>query len=110
MASTGGVRGGTGLGVYNLTKAALIMMTRQLASEIGPTRVVGLAPGLVDTDFSGVLIEHFGNELAAKTPVGRLGRPDDVASFAAFLVSDQAGWISGDTFVLDGGVGTRAGE
>jgi NAD(P)-dependent dehydrogenase (short-subunit alcohol dehydrogenase family) len=105
ISSTGGVRGGGLLGVYNLTKAALVMFTRQLAGEIGPTRVVGLAPGLVDTEFSGVLVENFGAALAQRNPTGRLGVPADVASFAAFLVSDAASWITGDTFVIDGGAG-----
>ena len=64
----------------------------------------------VDTDFAGVLIRAYGERLAARTPVGRLGVPDDVASFASFLVSDAAAWISGDTFVLDGGSGVMGGE
>ena len=54
IASVGGLRAEFGLGVYNLTKAALIHLTRQLAGELGPTRVVGIAPGLVQTDFAGV--------------------------------------------------------
>ena len=54
IASVGGLRAEFGLGVYNLTKAALIHLTRQLASELGPTRVVGIAPGLVKTDFAAV--------------------------------------------------------
>ena len=54
IASVGGLRAEFGLGVYNLTKAALIHLTRQLAGEIGPTRVVGIAPGLVQTDFAAV--------------------------------------------------------
>ncbi len=60
IASTGGLRGEFGLGVYNVTKAALIHLTRQLAGELGPTRVVGIAPGLVDTDFAALLVENFG--------------------------------------------------
>ena len=66
IASVGGLRAEGGLGVYNLTKAALIHLTRQLAGELGPTRVVGIAPGLVQTDFAGVLVENFGDELAAR--------------------------------------------
>ncbi len=107
IASVGGVRGGGALGVYNLTKAALVMMTRQLAGEVGRTRVVCLAPGLVDTDFAGVLVKNFGAQRAAMSPTGRLGQPEDIASFATFLVSDDASWITGDTFVIDGGAGVR---
>jgi hypothetical protein len=105
ISSAGGLRGGPALGVYNLTKAALVMFTRQLASEIGPSRVVGLAPGLVETDFAGVLVENFGEAMAKRNPTRRLGQPQDVASFACFLVSDAASWITGDTFLMDGGSG-----
>ena len=75
IASVGGLRTEFGLGVYNLTKAALIHLTRQLAGELGPTRVVGIAPGLVKTDFAGFLVENFGDELAARMPTQRLGEP-----------------------------------
>jgi NAD(P)-dependent dehydrogenase (short-subunit alcohol dehydrogenase family) len=108
ISSVGGIRAEGGLGVYNLTKAALIHLTRQLASEIGPTRVVGLAPGLVKTDFSKVLVENFGDRLTATMPTQRLGEPEDIANFATFLVSDAASWITGDTFVIDGGAGVRS--
>ena len=80
IASVGGLRAEFGLGVYNLTKAALIHLTRQLASELGPTRVVGIAPGLVQTDFAAVLVENFGDELAARLPTQRLGEPEDIAN------------------------------
>ena len=105
IASVGGMRAEMGLGVYNLTKAALIHMTRQLASEIGPTRVVGIAPGLVKTDFAAVLVDNFGDTLAARLPTKRLGEPEDIANLAAFLVSDKASWITGETYVIDGGAG-----
>ena len=105
IASVGGLRAEMGLGVYNLTKAALIHMTRQLASEIGPTRVVGIAPGLVKTDFAAVLVDNFGDTLATRLPTKRLGEPEDIANLAAFLVSDKASWITGETYVIDGGAG-----
>jgi NAD(P)-dependent dehydrogenase (short-subunit alcohol dehydrogenase family) len=109
IASVGGLRSEVGLGVYNLTKAAIIHLTRVLAGEIGPTRVVGIAPGLVDTDFAAVLVENFGERLAKSMPTGRLGQPDDIASLAVFLASDHASWITGETFVVDGGAGVRSG-
>ncbi len=105
IASVGGVRTEFGLGVYNVTKAALIHLTRQLAGEIGPTRVVGIAPGLVKTDFAGFLVENFGDELAKKVPTKRLGEPEDIANLAVFLASDKASWITGETYVIDGGAG-----
>lgn len=105
IASVGGLRTEGGLGVYNLTKAALIHLTRQLAGEIGPTRVVGIAPGLVQTDFAAFLVENFGDSLAARLPLQRLGEPQDIANLATFLASDLASWITGETYVIDGGAG-----
>ena len=105
IASVGGLRAEGALGVYNLTKAALIHLTRQLASEIGPTRVVGIAPGLVQTDFAKVLVENYGEQLARRMPTRRLGQPEDIANLALFLASNLASWITGDTFVIDGGAG-----
>jgi NAD(P)-dependent dehydrogenase (short-subunit alcohol dehydrogenase family) len=108
IASVGGLRAESGLGVYNLTKAAIIHMTKQLASELGPTRVVGVAPGLVQTDFAKVLVENVGDQLAARLPMGRIGRPEDIANLATFLASDRASWITGETYVIDGGGGAAA--
>jgi NAD(P)-dependent dehydrogenase (short-subunit alcohol dehydrogenase family) len=105
IASTGGLRGEFGLGVYNVTKAALIHLTRQLAGELGPTRVVGIAPGLVNTDFAALLVENFGDALVAALPTKRLGEPEDIANLAVFLASDKASWITGETYVIDGGAG-----
>jgi NAD(P)-dependent dehydrogenase (short-subunit alcohol dehydrogenase family) len=84
-------------------------MTRQLASELGPTRVVGIAPGLVVTDFAAVLVDNFGEQLAARMPLKRLGDPQDIANLATFLASDLASWITGETYVIDGGAGVSAG-
>ena len=108
IASVGGLRAEAGLGVYNLTKAALIHLTRQLANELGPNRVVGIAPGLVETDFAAYLVEHFGEQLAAAMPLQRLGDPEDIANLAVFLASDKASWITGETYVIDGGAGVRS--
>ncbi len=107
IASVGGMRAEFGLGVYNVTKAALIHLTRQLAAELGPTRVVGIAPGLVQTDFAALLVANFGESLAASMPTKRLGEPEDIANLAVFLASDKASWITGETYVIDGGAGVR---
>ncbi|MEM8618993.1 MAG: SDR family oxidoreductase [Actinomycetota bacterium] len=109
IASVGGLRAEGALGVYNLTKAALIHLTRQLAHELGPTRVVGIAPGLVKTDFAKVLIDNFGESLAARLPLRRVGEPEDIANLALFLASDAASWITGETYVIDGGAGVAGG-
>jgi len=108
IASIGGMRTEFGLGVYNLTKATLIHLTRQLACELGPTRVLGIAPGLVKTDFAAVLVENFGEQLARVMPTKRLGEPEDIANLAVFLASDKASWITGDTYVIDGGSGVAS--
>ena len=109
IASVGGLRAEFGLGVYNLTKAAIIHLTRQLANELGPTRVVGIAPGLVRTDFAKVLVDNFGEALERQLPLGRLGEPEDIANLATFLASDRASWITGETYVIDGGSGVAGG-
>lgn len=105
VSSVGGLRTEFGLGVYNVTKAALIHLTRQLAGELAPNRVIGIAPGLVKTDFAAHLVENFGAELAARMPTRRLGEPEDIGNLVTFLVSDKASWITGDTYVIDGGAG-----
>ena len=109
IASVGGLRAEQGLGVYNLTKAAVIHLTSQLACELGKTRVVGSAPGLVKTLFASVLIENVGDKLASALPTKRLGEPQDIANLALFLCSDLASWITGETYVIDGGAGVRSG-
>ena len=108
-ASVGGLRAEGNLGVYNLTKAALIHLTKQLAGELGMTRVVGIAPGLVQTDFAQMLVDNFGDALAKRLPTKRLGVPQDIANLATFLASDLASWMTGETYLIDGGAGVSAG-
>lgn len=104
VASIGGLRGGAGLGVYNVTKAGLIHMTSILAAELGPkVRVNALAPGLVKTDFARALWEENGDAIGRTLPAGRLGEPEDLAGAALFLASDLSAWITGHTLVVDGG-------
>jgi NAD(P)-dependent dehydrogenase (short-subunit alcohol dehydrogenase family) len=93
------------IGAYNITKAGLIHMTKQLASELGPqVRVNAVAPGVVRTSFSQLLWdEGRGEEMAARLPLRRLGEPEDVAEAALFLASDASSWITGQTLVSDGG-------
>jgi NAD(P)-dependent dehydrogenase (short-subunit alcohol dehydrogenase family) len=108
VASIGGLRPGLGLGVYNITKAGVIMLTRQLARELGGTvRVNAVAPGLVKTRFAEAL---WGNEaimerVLASNPMGRIGMPDEIAGAVAFLASDAASYINGEVLVIDGGGG-----
>jgi NAD(P)-dependent dehydrogenase (short-subunit alcohol dehydrogenase family) len=108
VASTGGIRPGLGLGVYNITKASVIFMTRQLAREIGgKVRVNAVAPGLIKTRFAEAL---WGNEAILErvlnsNPMNRIGMPDEIASAVVFLVSDAASYINGEVLVIDGGGG-----
>ena len=96
------------LGIYNVTKAGLIHLTRTLALDMAPgVRVNALAPGVVKTDFARALWEPGGDELAKALPLGRIGLPDDIANAALFLCSDQASWITGQTLVIDGGAMIR---
>jgi NAD(P)-dependent dehydrogenase (short-subunit alcohol dehydrogenase family) len=104
LSSIGGLSVEPGIGWYNVTKAALVHLTRQLASELGPgVRVNALAPGLVRTEFARALWETAGDAVAARLPLRRLGEPDDVARAALFLASDAASWITGHVLVVDGG-------
>ena len=109
IASVGGLRAEGHLGVYNLTKAALIHLTKQLAGELGLTRVVGIAPGLVQTDFAQMLVDNYGDALAKRLPTKRLGLPQDIANLATFLASDLASWMTGETYLIDGGAGVSSG-
>jgi NAD(P)-dependent dehydrogenase (short-subunit alcohol dehydrogenase family) len=104
MSSIGGLKPSAGIGIYNISKAALIHMTKQLAVELAPTvRVNALAPGIIKTGFSRALYESDEAATAARQPMGRLGTPDDVAAATLFLVSDASSWMTGEVIVLDGG-------
>jgi NAD(P)-dependent dehydrogenase (short-subunit alcohol dehydrogenase family) len=105
ISSIGGLRTNAILGVYDVTKAALIHLTKQLAAELGPgVRVNAIAPGLIRTDFARALWEGGrGEQVARAYPLKRLGEPADVAAAALFLAADSGSWITGQTLVLDGG-------
>jgi 3-oxoacyl-[acyl-carrier protein] reductase len=110
VASVGGVVPGPFIGAYNASKAALIHLTRQLAQELGPqVRVNGIAPAVVKTDFAKALYEKDEEGVASRYPMKRLGLSTDTAKLAAFLLSDDASWITGETVVIDGGITTMGG-
>ena len=108
VASIGGLRPGIGLGVYNITKAGVIMLTRQLARELGGrVRVNAVAPGVIKTRFAEAL---WGNpeildRVLAQNPMGRIGVPEEVAAAVLFLASDAASYVNGEVLVVDGGGG-----
>ena len=106
ISSVGGMSTNPILGVYDVTKAALIHLTKQLAAELGPkVRVNAIAPGLIKTDFARVLWEgDRGDQVAAAYPLERLGEPEDVGAAALYFADDAAsGWVTGQALALDGG-------
>ncbi len=106
ISSVGGLSTSPIIGVYGITKSALIHLTRQLAVELAPgVRVNAIAPGLIRTDFARALWEgERGDQIAEIYPLKRLGEPEDVAAAALYLASaEHCGWTTGQTLVLDGG-------
>jgi NAD(P)-dependent dehydrogenase (short-subunit alcohol dehydrogenase family) len=103
-ASLGALITGAQLGVYHAAKAGLVHLTNHLARELAPrVRVNAVAPGIVRTRLSAALWRDQEERLAATLPLGRIGEPADIAPAVAFLASDAAAWITGETIVLDGG-------
>jgi NAD(P)-dependent dehydrogenase (short-subunit alcohol dehydrogenase family) len=104
VASVGGIKTGSPLGIYGVSKAAMIHLTRQLAAELGPgVRVNAIAPAVVKTKFAAKLYESDEAGAAAGYPLKRLGVPEDTAKLAAFLLGPDSSWITGDCITIDGG-------
>ncbi|MEZ0093220.1 SDR family oxidoreductase [Streptacidiphilus sp. EB129] len=105
MSSVSALGPAPGIGMYGASKAALIQLTQQLAHELAPTvRVNAVAPAVVRTKFAEALFAGHEEQVANSYPLKRLGLPADVGGAVAFLLSDQASWITGQTLVLDGGL------
>lgn len=105
IASVAGVRPAPGIAYYGVSKAALIHLTEELAWELGPNiRVNAVCPAVVKTKFASALYEGREEEVARPYPLKRLGVPEDIGSVVAFLLSDDAGWLTGQHLVIDGGV------
>jgi len=105
VAGTSPVPGGS---VYSATKAAVDAVTKSLARELGARkiRVNSLNPGMIETEgahAAGVIESDFRKQIEAQTPLGRIGQPQDVASVAGFLASEDSAWITGETFLVAGG-------
>lgn len=95
--------------VYSGTKAAVDVITRVLAMELGPRkiRVVGIAPGLTATEGLNAMEEMdeaTTNYAISRTPLGRVGRPEDIANAVAFMASSDSGWVTGETLQVGGGL------
>ena len=105
ISSVGGLQTNPMLGVYDVTKAALIHMTKQFAAELAPgVRVNAICPGLIKTDFARMLWEgDAGDMVAQQYPLKRLGEVEDIAGAALYLAADTGSWITGQAIVLDGG-------
>lgn len=108
VSSIGGLKGTDNLGIYAISKAADMQLARNLAVEWGPDniRVNCIAPGLVRTDFARALWENpkLLETTERRTPLRRIGEPEDIAGAAVFLASRAGAWITGQTIVIDGGV------
>jgi NAD(P)-dependent dehydrogenase (short-subunit alcohol dehydrogenase family) len=105
MSSGAGQHGVPGLGAYGSTKAAIIGLTRAAAVESAGqrVRVNAIAPGPVDTPLFGRFEDEFRDQAQSFLPVGRLGLAEEVAALAAFLLSDEAPFITGAIYAIDGG-------
>lgn len=106
ISSIVGLSGYRGLSVYSATKAALDGFTRALARELGSRGITvnSVAPGYLRTEMSHGLDEAQLGQIERRTPAGRLGEPEDVAHAVCFLASKEAGFISGQVIVVDGGL------
>ncbi|MGB8222044.1 MAG: glucose 1-dehydrogenase [Polyangiales bacterium] len=107
IASVVGLMAAPMQGVYAMTKAAVISMTRTLAMELGGSRirVNAIAPGLIETKFAQVLVDNdaIRSSIVDRTAAGRVGQPRDISGGAVFLASDESDYITGDVMVIDGG-------
>ena len=104
-----GVNPEPGASVYSATKGAVDAITKSLAKELGARniRVNSLNPGMVETEgvqSAGFLGTDFHKQVVAKTPLGRIGQPNDIGKVAAFLASEDSAWITGETLLVSGGL------
>jgi len=110
VSSVSGVRPAPFISMYGASKAALVSLTETLAQELAPgVRVNAVAPAVVKTRFAEALYLGREEEAAAGYPLGRLGEPEDVGALVAFLLSEDASWVTGQTVVADGGVTLTGG-
>ncbi|HET9683015.1 MAG TPA: 3-oxoacyl-[acyl-carrier-protein] reductase [Gemmatimonadaceae bacterium] len=106
IASVVGITGNKGQANYAASKAGLIGLTKSVAKELGSRNVLvnAVAPGFIDTDMTAAMTPEARAGLAGQIPLERLGTPQDIAGVVTFLASDQAGYITGQTLVVDGGM------
>ena len=106
VASTSGIVGNAGQANYAAAKAGLVGLTKTIARELGSKGVTAnvVAPGWIETDMTANLGDDIKNGVLSMTAVRRLGTPDDIAAAIAYVTSDEAGFLTGQTLVVDGGM------
>jgi 3-oxoacyl-[acyl-carrier protein] reductase len=106
VASVVGLTGNKGQANYAASKAGLIGMTKSIAKELGSRNILAnvVAPGFIETDMTAAMTPEARQALSAGIPLERLGTPEDVAGMVAVLASDLAGYVTGQVFVVDGGM------
>lgn len=106
MSSIWGITGASCESAYSATKAAVIGLTKSLAKELGPSgiQVNCIAPGVIDTDMNANLTEETFAALKEETPLGVIGKPEDIANLVSFLVSERADFITGQVISPNGGI------
>lgn len=106
ITSVSGLAGNAGQANYAAAKAGLIGLTKSAAKELGSRNITvnAVAPGFIVTDLTAVLSEEMRQKMADLAPLGRLGSPEDIANAVAFLVSDEASFITGQVLSVDGGL------
>jgi 3-oxoacyl-[acyl-carrier protein] reductase len=106
ISSLAGLTGNAGQSNYAAAKGGLIAFSKSLARELGPRGITvnAIAPGFIETEMTDVLPEEYRKAILERIPLGRYGQPSDIAELVAFLVSQQAGYITGQVISVDGGV------
>ena len=106
ISSIWGLTGGSCEVHYSAAKAAVIGMTKALAKELGPSGITVncIAPGVIRTDMNSALSEETYSELCGETPLGRIGKPEDIAAAVSFLASEGSSFITGQVIPVDGGI------
>ena len=106
ISSVSGVAGNAGQANYSAAKAGILGLTKSAAKELASRNITvnAIAPGFIETDMTSVLSEKVKEGAAAGIPLGAFGKPEDVAAAAAFLASDEAGYITGQVLHVDGGM------